>query len=225
MDIEVKPGKVARFLLVLAVGFTLAHIAGQLAEVRPGGTFGLFLFDPSRAQSIPRFYSAITLLLCSGLFSTIAVAKKGDGTRSFLYWLGLALIFLFLAITKITAVHESLSAPLRSIFNISKIQFYVYTYGIVLLVLPVFYLKFLLNLPRRIMLLLFIGGSTFIMGAFGLDLVVAYLGKSIDHHTMTYIGLTSLEELTEMSGVILLVYALLSYMSSELKWIRVKIVE
>jgi hypothetical protein len=73
------------------------------------------------------------------------------------------------------------------------------------------------------MLLLFIGGSAFVIGAFGLDLIVAYLGKSVDHHTMVYIGMNALEGLMEIGGVIVLVYALLLYMSSELKWIRVRI--
>ncbi len=225
MDIELKPKKVARFLLVLVVGFTLAHIAGQLAEIHLGRTFGLFLFDPDREQSIPRFYSAVMLLLCSGLLLTIAVAKKEDNTRNFLCWLGLALIFLFLAITKNAAIHENLAAPIRSAFNMSKIQFYAWAYGIVVVIFPVVYLKFLLSLPRRTMLLLAIGGSAFVAGAFGLDLVVAYLGNSIGHHTVAYIGLATLEEVLEMAGIIVFVYALLSYMSSELKWIRVRIAE
>ena len=75
------------------------------------------------------------------------------------------------------------------------------------------------------MFLFAIGGAVFIGGAFGLDLVVAYLGKSFDHQTLAYIGLSTLEEVLEMAGIIVFVYALLSYMSSELKWIRVRIAE
>jgi hypothetical protein len=225
MDIELKPKKAARFLLVLVVGFTLAHIAGQLAEIHLGRTFGLFLFDLDREQSIPRFYSAVTLLLCSGLLLTIAVAKKRDDTRSFLYWLGLALIFLYLAIAENTAIQESLAAPIRSAINMSKIQFYAWVYGILLVIFPAVYLRFLLSLPRRTIRLFAIGGSAFVAGAFGLDLVAAYLGNPCGHHTATYIGLATVEEALEMAGIIVFVYALLSYMGSELKWIRVRIAE
>lgn len=225
MDIELKPKKAARFLLVLAIGFTLAHIAGQLAEVHLGRTFGLFLFDLDREQSIPRFYSAVTLLLCSGLLLIIAVAKKRDDTRSFLYWLGLALIFLYFAIAENTAIHETVAAPIRSAINISKIQFYAWVYGISLIIFPAVYLRFLLSLPRRTMLLFAIGGSVFVAGAFGLDLVAAYLGNSSGHHTVAYIGFATAEEVLEMAGIIVFVYALLLYMSAELKWIRVRIAE
>ena len=75
------------------------------------------------------------------------------------------------------------------------------------------------------MLLLAIGGSAFVAGAFGLDLVVAYLGKSFDHQAVAYIVLATLEEVLQMSGIIVFVYALLLYISSELKWIRVRIAD
>jgi len=52
-----KPWKVARFLFIIVVCFTLAHIAGQLAEIYLGRTFGLFLSELDREQSIPKFFS------------------------------------------------------------------------------------------------------------------------------------------------------------------------
>ena len=75
------------------------------------------------------------------------------------------------------------------------------------------------------MLLLAIGGFTFMVGAFGLDLLVAYVGRSMDHHTLAYIGLVTLEDVLETGGVIVFVYGLLSYMSSELKWIGIRFTE
>jgi hypothetical protein len=163
MEIELKPRKVARFLTGLAIGFALTHIAGQLAEIYLERTISLSIIDLDGIPSLPRFYSAVILLLCSGLLLTIAVAKKGENNHSFLYWLGLALIFLCLAITKDTLIHENLATPIRSVFNMSKIQFYAWAYSIVAVIFPMVYLKFLLSLPRRMLLLLAIGGSTFIV--------------------------------------------------------------
>jgi len=222
MDIQLRPGKVAQFLLILSVGFILAGIAGQLVETRQGRTF---ISDSNQELDILRFYSAVTLLLCSGLLFTIAMAQKAAKNSGFLYWVVLALIFIFLAITKETGLHESLAVSLRAALNMSKIQFYAWAYGIVVIVFPALYLKFFLSLPRRTMLLLILGGTVFLMGAFGLDLIIAYLGRSIYHHTVAYIGLSALEDALEMGGVIALVYALLSYIGSELKWIGVRISE
>lgn len=224
MDIQLKPGKVAQFLLILSVGLILAGNAGQLVETRQG-IFWLFSGDSNQELAILRFYSAVTLLLCSGLLFIIAVAKKGENNNGFLYWLVLAIIFIFLAITKETALHESLAAPIRSALNMSKIQFYAWAYGIVVVIFPALYLKFLLSLPRRTMLLLILGGTVFILGAFGLDLIAVYLGQLIDHRTVAYICLAALEDTLEAGGIIIIVYELLSYMGSELKWIGVRIAE
>lgn len=212
MEIELKPGKVARFLLILVAGFTLAQIVLQF-------TF----FELELEAAILRFFSAVMLLLCSSLFLRIAIAQKRNNTNYFLYWLCLALIFFFLAITKETAIHENLATPIRLALHLSKIQFYAWVYGIVVIILPVLFLKFLLSLPKRTIFLFVLGSFTFLAGAFGLDLIVAYIGKLIDHHTALYIGLATFEDVLEMSGIIVLVYGLMSYISAELKWIGVKV--
>jgi hypothetical protein len=225
MEIDLKPWKVTRLLIAIAVGMALTHIVGQLSDVYQGRTSVLFLFDLGREQSIPRFYSSVMLLLCSCLILTIAVAKKGDNTYNFIYWLGLVLMFLFLAMTKSIAIHENIATLMRSALGVSKIKFYAWVYSIVVVLFTIAYLKFFFSLPRRVMLLFVIGGSAFVAGAFGLDLVVAYLGQSLDRHTGVYIGLATLEELLEMGGIIIFVYTFLLYMSLELKRIVVRVAE
>lgn len=225
MEIKLQPRKVAQFLLMLTAGFALVHIAGQLIHLRMGSTFGFLLFDPDQEQSIPRFYSSVLLLLCSGLLSMIAVAKKSDIPGSFLYWSSLALIFLFLAVAKNSAIHETLAVPIRSILKLSKLQFYVWVYGIVVVIFFGLYRKFLVRLPRRTRLFFALGGVVFLVGAFGFDLLVAYAGRLVDHHSLVYLGLVTLEEALEMSGIVILVYGLLEFMGSELKWVQVRVNE
>jgi hypothetical protein len=223
LDIELQPQKVSRFLLVLVAGFTLAHIAGQYVEIHLGHTYGLFLFNLEREQSIPRFYSAVMLLSCSGLLLIIAISKKGIYSPGFRYWLGLVFVFLCLAIIKITSIHEYLAVAFQSVLNITRFQFYAWSYGILLVIFPMVYLKFLLSLPRETKFLMIIAGFIFIAGAFGLDLIGKYFGNSINHHTIAYISLATLEEVLEMVGIIVFMYSLLSYISLEFKWIRVGI--
>ena len=225
MDIDLKLRKVIRVLLVISVSFILLHVAGYFFEIHVGHTFGLFIFDPNREQSIPKFYSSVVLLMCSGLLSIIAAAKKGDILHSHLYLLGLAIIFFFFAIAKNSSIHEYLVAPIQTALNMSKFQIYVWLYGIMAVMFPVLYLKFFLSLPRKAKILLAVGGITFMIGAFGFDLVVAYAGRLIDHQSVTYLGLAALEDILEMGGIIIFVYGLLLYMSLELKWVRVKIIE
>ena len=56
----------------------------------------------------------------------------------------------------------------------------------------------------------------------GLD-SVAYLLDPFGREAVAYVALATLEEVMEMAGIIVIVYALLLYQSSELKWIRVRL--
>ena len=154
--------------------FTLAHLALQFVAIYLETTSGLSLYELELEQSIQRFFSAVTLLLCSSLFLIIAMVKKNI-TNYFLYWLGLVLIF-FLPITKMTASHENIPELIRSALHQSRIQFYAWVYGIVAIIFPVLILKFHLDLPKRSIFLLVISGFTFFAAAFGYDLIVVYLG-------------------------------------------------
>ena len=225
MDIKIDPRKATRYLLVLAIGFALTQAAGQLISVHSGLIIGLSLFNPDRWQSVSRCYSVILLLLCSALFLAIAAARRKDGVNSFLPWFGLALGFLSFAITKETGIHENLAALIRSSLGISKLQFYAWAYGIFLIIFILLYRKVFCNLPRKTLFSLAIGGSAFVVGAFGLDILVAYLGNSYGHRAVAYIGLATLEDGLEMIGTIVLIYGLLLYVSSEFTMIRVKITE
>jgi hypothetical protein len=219
MDIKLQPRKVVKFLIVLSVAFTLAHIAEQLAESTLGRTFGLYLFDLEQEQSLPRFFSAVMLLLCSVLIFTIAASEKREPRRRYLHWIGLALIFLLLAITKVTVIHEKLGLLIRAALKITETQFDAWAYSILVILLMVLYLGFLLSLPRRIIALLVVGGIIFVLGAFGLDLI----GASFDTQTISYKILAILEEILEMAGTIIFVYTFLVYLSTERHGVRLVI--
>lgn len=223
MDIELKTGAVARFLFLMAATLTLAHVVAKLTEIYLGRTYGLYLFDFDREQSIPRLFSSVTLLLCCGLALFIALTRKKTSRRSMLVWSGLALFFLGLAVIEYTATHEYLVVLTQSALHLSKNQFYLLASGILLVVFPVTYLRFLRLLPRRQMILLAVGGIAFVVGAFGIDLIDAYLDTFLAQYTLAYLAFSTLEEVAEMAGIIIFVYALLSYLSLDSTSFRVKI--
>jgi hypothetical protein len=85
------------------------------------------------------------------------------------------------------------------------------------------YLRFLAHLPKRMKRLLFAAGSIFVMGAIGMEMLSSRLQspygwrnwETIPDSIKIIIGLqTAVEELFEMIGVVIFVYALLSYVSS-----------
>jgi len=233
MDITLQPTRVARTLLALAFSFTLAHIAGRVAEITLGRTYGLFLFDADGKLTVSRFCFAVMLLLCAGLLLTIAKAGKDHHLYHSPYWSGLALIFLGLAIAEATAITERLDAPIWEALGMSRASFYVWVCGFVVALLGA-YLRFLLGLPRGTQLLFVAGAAMFAAGALGIDYVIAILGNPLGVQSVGGIPLATLEgllemagleELLEMVGTAIFADALLRYISSAYGWIRVQIPE
>lgn len=213
MPIQISPRKAALVMAWIAAGFSLAHIAGKLAEACLGRSFGLYFFDLDQENTLPRFFSAALLLLCSGLMAVIAMGSKGGPCRVRLGWIGLALIFLGLAVTKDTGIHEDLAARLRSGLNLADFQFYAWGYGSLMVVFCAAYARFFIELPRKTSLLMAAGIVGLMLGEFGLDLWEEYLEEFISHQSFAYIALSTVEEMVELAGLIVLVYALMRHIS------------
>jgi len=73
----------------------------------------------------------LNLLIASILLSFIASAHKKTNSP-YVLWAILAAIFLFFSIDEISSIHESLTAPVREIFNTSGLLFFAWVipYGI-----------------------------------------------------------------------------------------------
>lgn len=213
-------------LLALVVAFlALAHILGQIADIYTGRTFGLLLFDMDRERSIPTFYSAVTLLFCSGLLLIIASAtKKKKGAPGFAYWMGLAVIFFVMSLDEAAAIHENFIAPLRSAFNATGFFYFAWVIpaSIFLVVFLSVYLKFLVALPRKIALLFIVGGAIYVGGALGFELLGGYQAESFGTENTVYAILITFEETLEMIGTLVFIYALLLYITLEVEGVHIK---
>ncbi|MEG3932659.1 MULTISPECIES: hypothetical protein [unclassified Microcoleus] len=89
------------------------------------------------------------------------------------------------------------------------------------------YLKFLLHLPRKTRDCFLLAGSIYVGGALGMEMVTGYYADAVGQRNLMYGLMTSVEEIMERVGVIVFIYALLSYIGSHLETIdlRLKIVD
>ena len=88
-------------------------------------------------------------------------------------------------------------------------------YGIALGVFLLFYIKFLLSLPKRIMILFIVSGAIFVAGAIGFEMLASRyfsLYGDISGGTM-YAVFYTFEEFFEMLGIVIFIYTLLSYIA------------
>jgi len=181
-------------------------------------------FDFNTEKNIPTFYSAIALLVSSALLFYIALTYKKSNS-SCLPWFWLALIFLFLSLDEMVSIHEHLIDPVRETFETSGLLFYAWVipYGIALILFVLAYSKFLLALPRKIMILFLLSGAIFVSGAIGFELLGGNQKELFGSDSLLYCIFYTCEEFLEMLGIALFNYTLLTYIGSQFKPITVTI--
>jgi hypothetical protein len=200
---------------------TLASIAGTLSTyfLGHGKVLGLVqAFDLDKEGNIPTWYAASTLLVCSILLATIAQAKKTQGALYTLYWRVLALIFLCLSLDEAAEIHELWGPLLRSELDVKGFLYFAWVIpgGAFALIVFLFYLRFLAALPPRTRYLFLIAGIVYVGGAIGMETVGAsvFFYSGLEHSFM-FAMMTTIEEFLEMLGILVFIYALLSYMRSQ----------
>lgn len=98
---------------------------------------------------------------------------------------------------------------------------WIVLYAPLVLIFVLAYLRFLLNLPTRTRWLFFIAGFLYVGGALAMEAIGSFYATLYGTSKLTYSLLTHIEEILEMLGIVVLFYALLLYISSFVKELRV----
>jgi len=126
---------------------------------------------------------------------------------------------LFLTFDEATAIHESIGDHFESYDYVDASGFlyfmWVVPYGVAVGVLGLFFLKFVFSLPAQTRNLFIASGTIFLSGAIGLEVFGAREADLNGLETITYCVLYTFEELLEMLGIVLFIYALACHLTSE----------
>jgi hypothetical protein len=226
MELLLEPKKVVRFFGIIVLLLTLAHLAAQFSIFVLGydNVFGLIhMFSLNAEENIPALYSTFSLLFCSVLLALIATGRSRTGGKYAFHWAGLAGIFLFLAMDESLSFHESTTVPLRKSLNTSGILFYAWIipYALAVLVFFFVYLRFLLDLDKKTRNQFILAGAIFVSGAMLFELPGGIYDELFGRSNPVYSLISTIEELLEMGGILIFIYALASYLSVEFPQLRI----
>ena len=212
MRIKFNPRAVVNWLSIVIVFMVLAHLLAHFLEVFTGNTYGFFLFDLDRERNIAAFFGAVLLLSSSVLLALITIGFR-QRKQPYFYWAGLSAIFLFLSLDEAAAIHENLISPVRNALNTSGFLYFAWVipYAILFLILVGVYARFVWRLPSKTRLLFILGGGIFVSGAIGFELISGYFVDLWGIDSTPYALVTMVEELLEMCGVTIFIFALLDY--------------
>lgn len=226
-EISISSSTITRILGLAAFLLVLANMAGQFSTFVIGHDYvkGLVpLFDLNTERNIPTYYSMLLMLIAALLLAIIAILERQKRAPHMRKWAILSFGFLSMAFDEGFSFHERLILPVRTLLGGDDFGIFYFAWvipGIVFVViLGLFFLRFLLNLPVTTRVRFMIAAGLYIGGAIGVELVGGRYAEFLREPNWTYSMITTVEESLEMTGLIVFIWALLRYFEYEVKDVR-----
>ena len=218
-QISITSKKIARFFFSIILILLFGSLFGILLKYYWNINSAVFaiiyrFFDFNSEANIPTFFSSALLLFASLIlfFIKTAVANKNK------YWYFLSALFLFLCVDEAAQIHENfdkLKSRIPVLTESILSHVWVLPYIILVVLLGVFLKNFLFSLPSKTRNLMILSGIVYVCGAIGLEIIEGQLYVSSNHGSSTLVLdlLYCIEEVCEMSGTTIFIYALLDYIA------------
>lgn len=220
VEVTLNNSAITKFLFIIVLFLLVMHGLSFLCYYQlQEGHFTkamLRLFDLGKDFNIPTLFSTILLLTASIILFFIQWCSQkriiGAPTK---HWLILGVIFLFLSIDESVRLHEETIDTIRNRMPF-KVTGYFYNawvipYGLFVIAVAGYFLPFLAKLPRRTRNLMVVAGVVYVAGALGLEMVEGKEEIANGKNGLVHIYET-FEEVMEMTGVIIFIYALLDFL-------------
>jgi hypothetical protein len=220
LEYTLNPRRIALFLGVVSLYLAIQSLIGEYllervlsSEIDSFVTSIIDLFSVNSEETIPTWYSTLILFVSSMLLAFIAAAKQVNQDPYRRYWVGLAVVFLYLSMDEGAVIHEIFVDPLQAAFDATGYLAFAWQIVAVpmVIIFALLYLRFLLHLQSRTRNLFILAGLLYVGGALVVEAISAnrwYLDGGI---TFQYLAIGTVEELFEMLGVAVFIFALLTY--------------
>jgi len=234
-NIQLSAHKTARLLVIVTVVLVLLSMSGNIIFYTTGHNdiYGLIdLFNVEKEGNIPTFFSSSLLLSAALVLALIALLKRKTRDAFGAQWALLALAFLYLAVDEAAFIHELFYRPMEEILGDraadSSFAFWVIPGIVFVLALLGLFVKFWRHLDNKTRRLFLLSFCVYFGGAIGMEIVSSYyldlfytqIDTNVLPQVLIYDLLTSVEEMMEMLGVIVMIYASMKYIEDNYREIR-----
>lgn len=221
-EYRIDPRKVGVVLGVIALFLTAQSLLTEYlstnildATVNASLISTLDLFSVNAEDTIPTWYSTLLLFGASAVLAFISLAKRASRDKFSLYWLGLTVVFVYLSMDEGAVIHEIAG---RYLSDAAEFGGYL-TFAWLIVAAPLvalfglLYIRFLLGLPPQTRRLFVLAGLIYVGGAILIEAISANQ-FDLGGVTFNYLAIATLEECCEMLGIVVFIYALLTYAGS-----------
>ena len=218
VHLELSKRRITRFFTAAVVLIHLLNIPAVLFKYKyqidhPLINRFITFFQVSSEGTLPTCYSMITLAICSILLALIALAAIHMRCPFRVHWGILSIIFVIMALDEGLEFHDELETLLPSALETTGPFFFswVIPASVLVALIGLFYSRFLLSLPSRSRHLFILAAAVYIGGALGMEMVGANNYYQYGA-ALTYGIIATIEEVFEMSGIVIFIYALLDHL-------------
>lgn len=217
--INLTPRTVGIFLATIVVMLGMGYVATTLWHYffSPENDFGLYrYFHLGQEGNLPTYISALYLLSAGFLLALITRHERQNGSKTAPYWMGLTVGFFLMSFDEATQIYEGvIGVGISPVFGggegIWHYGWYIPFIPIVLII-AFLYISFLRRLPSKYARLFVLAGVIFVGGSIGVEMMEAYIQSYQIEGGAMFLSML-IEESCEMLGVVLFIYALLSYIA------------
>jgi len=204
-----------RVLVGLTALLGAGHVAGVAIRLRVG-LGRLQLLDLNEERGLGTVFSVALLFGAAALLALMAFAARqrgGDEARDAAWWLGLAVMFVFMGADEGVGIHELLIVPVRRALHTSGVLYFAWVVPYAALVFSVglLYVRFLLRIPRDVAVRFVIAAAIYVGGALGMELIAGRMAGSYGERSLPMEVEYLVEESLEMLGAAYFITALLRY--------------
>ncbi len=217
-------GTAALFLVLLSVG-------GQISKYGLGPAFlkGLApLFYVDTEMNIPTVFTVLLILLAAFLLAVIVRQEGKLRSPHAPQWALLSFGFVLMAMDEAFQFHERLNIPIGKLFGDgSSMGFFFFPWvipGIVMvIVLGLYFSRFLLHLPAATRISFLLAATLYLGGAIGVELIGSRHAELHGYENWAYSMIATIEESLEMAGLIVFIWALLSYCADHYRRVQLPV--
>jgi hypothetical protein len=222
MQFILEPKKLLRTTFFIVLFLCFMHVVQYLAETYMPGMFARKLastFNLDYEHNVPTFFSFMQLWVAALILGFVAVwsgRKKSPDSR---YWWTLSLVFVYLGVDELEELHEITVKFMQKAFHFTGVLYnaWIIPGAIACLVVGLYFLRFVLRLPKKTRNGVIISGAVFVTSAIGGDMVSGYFfTKYGSYHNVPCMIENLFEESGEMLSIAYFIYTLLNYYRDEI---------
>jgi len=218
---SISPRRVLIVLVLVSAAFGAASLFGQYLRLFHGvdqySRFNLIdNFDVDEEANFPTYWNTLLLLIAALLVTVVARLARLAADPMSSRWRFLAVAFFVLSVDEAAGVHEAAGQIVPQTNELGGILFsgWVVLYAVIVVLIGWYVLPLLLSLPRTHRVRFVASAVVYVSGALVVELVESAITIRTGDETWRYQLVSTVQEMSEMIGVALFVWALLRLIES-----------